>query len=340
MEVEGVLEMMTTQLLALLREPIKLPALIKAVGFLRRLGHEDLGLVFLQSRLYNYRSKLPRTPDLRRYIDLFREHVYDIISQYSAIFEISSHLVAFASQCVEELVHTIATYIPLIQDAASLSSILVQLGYCALSFARVGLDFALLTNEYFFAVVEATYAQAVSAATTDFAARLKTTSHFPRSEDSISHYPPLAIFLNAHVEALNGLRLLAPLESRRNIVEVQHASLAAASSALLQYFDETLAYEVSAPSSPRSQLLRRNTETQLAPEVRAAKRRETKRGCITMAQMWRDQVIPTLVQGLEGGIYESGEGFSGGVGDWLAQYEPNGEPRTPPRSPVLAPVTP
>lgn len=338
-EVEAVLQMMTTQLLALLREPTKLPALVKAVGFLRRLTEDDLGLAFLHSRLYNYRAQLAladrRDPTryIRRYIDLFREHVYDIISQYSAIFDTSHYLVSFASQCVDELLSTISSFLPLVQDAASLSSILVQLGYCALSFARVGMDFALLANASFLGVVEAAYERAVGLATDEFVARLKT--FVPVGAESISFYPPIALYLNAHLEALNALRLLAPLELGAYISSLQEESLSTTSSALLKYFDETLISEApSAPSSPRSQLLRRNTETLLAPEIRAAKRRETKRGCVKMAQIWRDEVVPVLTGGL-GGIYECEVRVDiKGIREWLSRYEEApGELRTPPGSP-------
>lgn len=355
-EVEGVLQTMMTQLMALLREPIKLPTLVKAIDFLRRLcdSEDDLGLAFLQSRLYNYRSQLVQIERdrenpvryIRRYIDLFREHVYDIISQYSAIFDISTHLVSFASQCLDELVGVIATHISRVDDATSLSSILVQLGYCSLSFARVGLDFALLTTDHVLLAVEAAYAQAVASATTELAMRLKSSSKAPISEDSISQYPSLATFLNSHLEALNALRLLAPIESQRRLIAVQHASLTAASTALVQYFEHTLIPETpSEPTSPRSQLLRRNTETQFTPEIRAAKRREARRGCVRIARIWTDEVVPTLLRGLAEGVYGgslAGETMAAfdtsKVEDWLSAHEErppahNGGPRTPPTSP-------
>lgn len=353
-EVDGVLQMMMTQLLGLLREPIKLPTLVKAVGFLRRLcgPEDDIGLAFLQSRLYNYRSQLAQIDKdktdpvryIRRYIDLFREHVYDIISQYSAIFDASIHLVSFASESVDDLIEAISNYVPRVQDSASLSSILVQLGYCALSFARVGLDFALLANEHFLAVIQATYSQSIATATSDLTSRLKTFTKSPVSEESISNYPPLAIFLNAHLEALNALRLLAPFELKSHIVQLQHASLTSASGALLQYFDEVLVPETpSEPSSPRSQLLRRNTETQLTPEIRAAKRRETRRACVSMARLWRDELVTVLVRNLGEGVYENAVELDlPKLDEWLSRYDErptNGDPHTPPGSPKRLPRT-
>lgn len=93
-EVEGVLQLMLTQLLSLLREPIKLPPLIKTVTFLRRLhalDENELALVFISSRYRNFRAQLAYIERdkadpvryLRRYVDLFREHVYDLIAQFT-----------------------------------------------------------------------------------------------------------------------------------------------------------------------------------------------------------------------------------------------------------------
>lgn len=142
-QVESILQVMMAQLLALLREPVKLPTLVKAVGYLRRLAltEPDLALVFLSSRLANFhaqaihldRDRSEPTRYLRKYIDLFREHIYDIISQFSAIFEASPVIQSFASAVISQLLSLVSAFVPRITDSASLSSILVQLGYCALS---------------------------------------------------------------------------------------------------------------------------------------------------------------------------------------------------------------
>ncbi|WVN90519.1 uncharacterized protein L203_105755 [Cryptococcus depauperatus CBS 7841] len=159
-EAKGVLDLMIAQLLSLLREPVKLPALIKTVAFLRRLDvldETELGLVFISSRYHNFRVQLvqierDRTDPIRymrEYIDLFREHVYDIISQFTAIFidspESIPQITSFVHQAIAEVIILVESYVPqLSHDSASSSSILIQLGYCAMSFSRVGVDFASL----------------------------------------------------------------------------------------------------------------------------------------------------------------------------------------------------
>ncbi|ORY27676.1 Dor1-like family-domain-containing protein [Naematelia encephala] len=406
-EVDGVVQLLLAQLLAILRDPVKLPTLVKAVTFLRRLGYfseEELGLVFLTSRLHNFRVQLSTVERergepvryVRRYIDLFREHVYDIISQFTAIFGESQHLSSFAAQCVSDLAQLITTYIPRISsDAASLSSILVQLGYCALSFSRVGLDFSLLIEEPFQQAVLSTYVQAVSSAATQLATTLKTAvknatpaaevlvddvsalpsagidiSESGQPPPSLSHFPALAVFVNAHMSALNALRLLAPSTLLGKLGSAQAAALVTANSAVLQYLKQVDMEIVNGsrprhartPSSPRAHLLRRNSETLLAPEIRAAKRRETQRACIAFAEAWRG-VIVLLHNGLYSGIFEQIEPLINlaELDLWLDQQVPTGtrriselslveemisgsgkaapedrreqEPRTPPRTP-------
>ncbi|CDZ97143.1 Golgi transport complex subunit [Phaffia rhodozyma] len=202
-EVEKGLLVMTVQLMGLLREPIKLPALIKSVGFLKRmdvLSEDELQMAFLASRESNFRSQLVGIEReradpvryVRRYIDLFRENVYDIISHFTTIFldprppsssttttaaasspssassapfsEPPSVLFAFSQQSLADLFAVLNKYIPSVEDSAALSSLLTQLTYCATSFARIGLDFRSLICQPFeravLANAEKTLAQA------------------------------------------------------------------------------------------------------------------------------------------------------------------------------------
>lgn len=178
-EVERGLMTMLVQLLSLLREPVKLPALVKTVGFLRRmdvLSEDELQVAFLASREHNFRASLVGIEReradpvryVRRYVDLFRENVYDVVSQFTTIFldgappPTSSSpssstsepsppaiLVTFAHQALLALLALLSTHIPRIEDSSALSSLLTQLNYCAASFARLGLDFRSLIIEPF-----------------------------------------------------------------------------------------------------------------------------------------------------------------------------------------------
>lgn len=359
-EVEGVLQLMLTQLLSLLREPIKLPALIKTVTFLRRLhalDENELALVFISSRYRNFKAQLAYIERdkadpvryLRRYIDLFREHVYDLIAQFTTIFldspNTAIHIASFASQAVSELVNLVRTCVPqLSADAASMSSILIQLGYCAMSFTRVGLDFAPLIAEPFAATSFSTFSHEISNASRELRELLEespkllrppsqiliTADHLsrvlaaetsppnlPDSIDAVRSFPPLAALVNAHLNALNSLRLLAPLNLRSQISTFHSTSLASDSVTLLQYFflrsEESVdrlqegnrerSSHTRTTSAPRLDLLRRNSEVQMTPEARAAKKKSAKRTCIAAADMWCNIVVPFLVERLAQGVF-------------------------------------
>lgn len=346
-EVDNVLQLMTAQLLGVLREPVKLPALLKAVNYLRRLqtlDDEDIALVFLSSRLHNYRARLVDIEKhraepvryLRKYIDLFREHVFDIISQYTTIFsgEIGT-LPTFACLCVEDLVDLVRRYIPRIaSDSASLSSIMVQLGYCSLSFSRVGLDFSALLAEPFTTSILSTFEQAVYAAAevmidtistpgtppstllisphhlAQVLVDLNSPPPFPTGTDLhtppavLAQFPPLAQLLNSHLASLNALRLLAPFQLAPALSSVQSTCLQQVTNALLAYIEEAVSDDTAPPlaraqsgsrhsrtgSTPRAQLIRRNTETQLSSETLLARRRETKRACVAFADAWLNTI--------------------------------------------------
>ncbi|WRT65400.1 uncharacterized protein IL334_002343 [Kwoniella shivajii] len=361
-EVDGILQLMLAQLLALLREPVKLPALVKTVTFLRRIDAMDeseLGLVFISSRYHNFRTHLTSIDKdkaepvryLRKYIDLFREHVYDIIAQFTAIFLESSpseiaaiHITSFANQAITNLVDLVNAFIPRISsDSGSMSSILVQLGYCAMSFSRVGLDFAPLISAPFYSTVLSTFSQSLSTASTDFSLILRDSTknvlppsqilvaaeHIPHivssstsppplsSIDSVSYYPPIATLVNAYLTAFNNLRLLAPLELHSQIISLHSFSLLSSTSVLLQYVMQATTFSDEIPlspvrsrpghartaSAPRADLLRRNSEVLMTPEARANKRREAKRVCVASADVWCRIVVPFLVDKLNDDVF-------------------------------------
>lgn len=359
-EVDGVLQLMLAQLLALLREPIKLPALVKTVGYLRRLSTIDepeLSLVFLISRLSNFKTHLvglerdraDAVRYVRKYVDLFREHVFDIISQFTAIFLENSHspvaasqLASFVQQCVTDLVDLISTFVPkMTNDTASLSSILVQIGYCSLAFARVGLDFAPMVTEPFSEAVLLAFSDPIDKATKSLTATIAQASKSVGSPSHViiaheylssllsaespigyvkwdgSHeqlptdlaqFPPLAILVNSHLTALNSLRLLAPLHLYPRLATAQSKALLACTHTLAQYVRQAVAVSEtsSEPTRPgKAQLLRRNSETQLSPEARSARRREVQLVCVAFADAWTKVVCPLLADALDKGIFDS-----------------------------------
>jgi hypothetical protein len=333
-EANGILQLMTAQLLGVLREPVKLPALIKAVGYLRKLQDLDdiqLGLAFLSSRLHNYRARfieieMDRAEPvryLRRYIDLFREHVFDIISQYTTIFSgvTGDQLATFVNLCVDDLSQLVHRYIPRIaSDSAAMSSILVQLGYCSLSFARAGLDFSALLVDPFITSITAAFDQAAESAATLVKTALAldpqpaptsslvsahhlqhilTDPHSPpniRHESDnhtppalLAHFPPIAQFLNGHLSALNSLRLLAPFQSLPTLQASQNKSIESATAAVLDYVEQAVAIDMSGEVTRSSGSRHRHTRTNSTPRAHLIRRNtETQLSAETLAAKRRE----------------------------------------------------
>ena len=181
-EVDQRIRSMVGDLLSGLRESgtNKLPVLFKTVGFLRKMGvldEEEIAQAFLSCRLGCLKRSLedldverrtsgaftPVTPSfqnsvsgeryLKRYVDVWREGVYDLVSQFTTIFLersasspetaelLHSLLTTYTTHLLSVLLGTLETTLPTVQDPSALNSLLTQLTYCATSFSRIGLDF-------------------------------------------------------------------------------------------------------------------------------------------------------------------------------------------------------
>ncbi|EKM61711.1 uncharacterized protein PHACADRAFT_180798 [Phanerochaete carnosa HHB-10118-sp] len=204
-ECDARVEAMLAQLLGTLREHAKLPALFRAVSFLRKtavLDERALALAFLAGRVAYLDSALAaaatdRRPAadstdadaharwLKRHIDVWREGVHDAVTQYTAIFlerasppapsapaALHTLLRLFAAAHVQALLARLRATLPRVADAALLHALLTQLTYCAASFARVGLDFRALLAPPFVAAVRGTVTRALADAAAAWAARL------------------------------------------------------------------------------------------------------------------------------------------------------------------------
>jgi hypothetical protein len=179
-QAEAAMQAMTTNLLTSLRAPnIKLAAGIRMISWLRRvapdLDDSGLGASFLLCRLANLVAMLDVLEPLRelaehesnrqgdgwsggqqterylkRYIEVFREQSFAIVSMYRSIFpstehtEIPSPLATFPHHLVSLLSETLQKYLPNVRDRSSKESLLTQVLYCAGSLGRLGGDFGMV----------------------------------------------------------------------------------------------------------------------------------------------------------------------------------------------------
>ncbi|KAI9684741.1 MAG: hypothetical protein M1829_000116 [Trizodia sp. TS-e1964] len=194
-QAEAAMRGMASNLVANLRaHGLKLAGAMRCVGWLRRVvpelakGDHGVAAVFLACRLANLRSLLAALEPLReladaeaqaggkgrggweggqqaerylkRYIEIFREQSFGIVSMFRSIFPASatapletaeanalqppSPLATFALQLVSLLAGTLRTYLPSVRDRASRESLLTQVLYCAGSLGRLGGEFGLV----------------------------------------------------------------------------------------------------------------------------------------------------------------------------------------------------
>ena len=220
---------MLLALLSTLHEPTrKLPALWKVVNFLRRMAVLDsdtqIAAAFLGARETCLRSALDgsgrdvqalilaATPEnrqttakpthigekerddiaryLRKYIDVWREGVHDIVTQYTTIFldkkpssndtepsspDLRKLLTTYTSHALTtHLLPVLRTHLPLVPTA--LPSLLTQLTYCATAFASVGMDFRPLLSDLFATAVRTSVSTHTSDALAQFTARVASAT--------------------------------------------------------------------------------------------------------------------------------------------------------------------
>ncbi|EFJ34632.1 hypothetical protein SELMODRAFT_438656 [Selaginella moellendorffii] len=254
------------QLLQRLRSNIQVPECLRIIGYLRRLGvfHDiELRLQFLKCReawLAGLLDDLDQGSPymyLKSMTECHRVNIHDVVTQYRAIFSDDTSepsdgglLFSWATHRITCLLDTLRELLPKVTEGASLALILDLCMYCGVSLGRVGLDFRGLLPPIFESCVYDLFVRNLSIALQNFQHMLDSHRWVPLpsvrlssrdSEDknappqSLIEHPPLAVFVNGILAALNELRLCAPVSlSNRLALEFQKA-LCSVSDSLLRY---------------------------------------------------------------------------------------------------------
>lgn len=281
--VEAAWHTMLVQLLSQLRTDLQLPKCLQVVGYLRRMQAfttQELKLKFLQIRTSWFRELLAKIPQddthvhLTKTIEATRVHLFNIITQYKAIFSededstaglatISTDTSAadgakiFHSWLHDQIVEFIITLEKDLasNDINSYDTILGQCMYFGLSFSRVGVDFRSLIAPVFIRVISLNFQTSIVKITCQFeqeierytlinkvSTGIKRAKASDRAEnsnhppESLLDFTPLAIYCNEVLVVFNELRLCAPIALAPTVTEILEASLETVCRNILSFY--------------------------------------------------------------------------------------------------------
>ncbi|KAI5136902.1 Conserved Oligomeric Golgi Complex Subunit 8 [Manis pentadactyla] len=280
-EVRQAMQLMLSQLIQQLRTHIQLPACLRVIGFLRRMDvftEAELRVKFLQARDAWLRSILTAIPNddpyfhITKTIEACRVHLFDIITQYRAIFSDEDPLLppAMGEHTVNEgaifhgwVLQKVSQFLQVLETdlhrgtGGRLDSLLGQCMYFGLSFSRVGADFRGQLAPVFQQVAISTFQKAIQEGVEKFQDEMNSytlisapailgSSNLPSAMPVtqpgtlqppmvLLDFPPLACFLNNILVAFNDLRLCCPVALAQDVTGTLEDALAKVTKIILAF---------------------------------------------------------------------------------------------------------
>ncbi|XP_033928723.1 conserved oligomeric Golgi complex subunit 8 isoform X2 [Melopsittacus undulatus] len=277
-EVRQCTQLMLNQLIQQLRTNIQLPACLRVIGYLRRMDvftEAELRIKFLQARDAWLRSIQASIPDddpyfhITKTIEACRVHLFDIITQYRAIFSDEEPLLPTDGQALNEgaifhswVLQKVSEFLRTLERdlrrgvGGRLDSLLGQCMYFGLSFSRVGADFRGQLGPLFQHVAATAFRKAVEEAVEKFKEEMNsytlistpaglggsTGVPVPMAQPGtlqppmvLLDFPPLACFLNSLLVAFNDLRLCCPIALAQDITTCLEDALGEVTKTILAF---------------------------------------------------------------------------------------------------------
>ncbi|KAM6225477.1 LOW QUALITY PROTEIN: conserved oligomeric Golgi complex subunit 8 [Rhynchocyon petersi] len=280
-EVRQSMQLMLSQLIQQLRANVQLPACLRVIGYLRRMDvftEAELRVKFLQARDAWLRSILTAIPSedpyfhITKTIEACRVHLFDIITQYRAIFSDEDPLLppALGENTVNEsaifhgwVLQKVSQFLQVLEAdlhrgvGSRLDSLLGQCMYFGLSFSRVGADFRGQLAPVFQRVAISTFQKAIQEAVEKFQDEMNSytltlipailgSSHIPPTAPVtqpgtlqppmvLLDFPPLACFLNNILVAFNDLRLCCPIALVQDVTRTLEDALTKVTKVILAF---------------------------------------------------------------------------------------------------------
>jgi len=262
-------QLMLSQLLQQLQGQIQLPACLRIISYLRQLevfSEPELRIRFLQARDMWFQSVLVQIPNndayskITKVIELSRVTLFDIVTQYRAIFSddepvmgeeqqsltFSNILHAWISRKISEFITTLQQNLPSCVKGR-VDSLFAQCMYFGLSFSRIGADFRGIISSHFHRIMLGEFKDIIKNATELFEEEVSTLNigqrkvkagsfHQGSLKDIMSvevatppaailEYNALAVYTNGILSAFNMIRQYPALPLALQITSLLQGSL-------------------------------------------------------------------------------------------------------------------